>query len=485
MNIDYNKVFVGIEFEFHSDIVNLPLVLSKFLNGYDIVVPYKELMLPKNFKNKEKNKNKILIYHSGFDISNSNNKFLLEIDTSGGAMYELITCKLEYKEAIKVIKKVFDFINNYCYVTDKSSIHFNISIDGVDLTNLDVVKFALEFDEDFIYNLFPERKNVVYTMSVKNLDFLNDSNFDYLILDKNYVNNQSFNDILNVINKNLDKKVYKYYGINFIKKDKNYLEFRYIGGDKYTKKLDSVLKCLNYFIESLYKNYNKKLDFNDLISIKNIYLNNYNLHQTLSSYKSFISKYPNIKIYVDLKSNELNIKTYWNSGLKKVLFELLKSNSLINKNNQDKDFYINYNTSSKYNKKIEIKNLKAYNLKIDDCLFLDCEFENCNINNSVIYNCHVKNSFIEESDILGNITNVISSKLTNSNIGNDVNVEYSWISSPNKRINGNIKNSVIRYGIISVNSNIVNSTIFTDYINFKLEGDVPSYINYLGIDDKK
>ena len=65
-------------------------------------------------------------YHSGFTPDSKN--FKIEPDLSGGSnMVELVTGPMDYNDSKFYLIKILNFIQNYGYTNDKSSIHFNIS----------------------------------------------------------------------------------------------------------------------------------------------------------------------------------------------------------------------------------------------------------------------------------------------------------------------------------------------------------------------
>ena len=65
----------------------------------------------------------------------------------------------------------------------------------------------------------------------------------------------------------------KYYGVNFSKLPKNYIEFRYLGGKDYENRYNSIMNLTEHFVLSLYDSlmnptYNEK----DLQKYLNYYI---------------------------------------------------------------------------------------------------------------------------------------------------------------------------------------------------------------------
>ena len=107
------------------------------------------------------------------DFSPSEDVFKLEPDNSGGSgMIELVTGPLHFTEAKLIMAKTLKWIRENGSTNDRCSIHVNIAFNGstlgteTNMTNLDIGKFVLNFDEDKVYEEFPKRKNSVYAKSI-------------------------------------------------------------------------------------------------------------------------------------------------------------------------------------------------------------------------------------------------------------------------------------------------------------------------------
>jgi hypothetical protein len=182
------------------------------------------------------------------DFSPTADVFKLEPDNSGGSgMIELVTGSLPFVEAKMILSKMLKWIRENGSTNDRCSIHINISFNGeklgpvANIINLDIGKFVLNFDEDKVYDAFPNRKDSVYAKSIKFVLPL--SGMAQSSPGKNVWKNYMFvND--------------KYYGVNFTKIPKNYIEFRYLGGAGYEKKYSTILLMAEHFIISLYETLN-------------------------------------------------------------------------------------------------------------------------------------------------------------------------------------------------------------------------------------
>ncbi len=215
-------------------------------------------------------------YHSDFTPDKDN--FKIEPDLSGGSnMVELVTGPLDFYNAKYYLIKILKFIQNYGYTNDKCSVHFNLSFDNKDLNDLNVLKLILNVDEDEIYRGYPSRKGNVYAKTIKKVVPFKEYDF--------------FNIPIDVVKNNLRLPNDKYYGVNFLHinsdKQKQRLEFRYIGGKDYEKNVGQVI----YFLERFILTFNSCVDIGFTVEDKNK-LEDY-LEYNISYFKN-LSKYDNL-----------------------------------------------------------------------------------------------------------------------------------------------------------------------------------------------
>ena len=130
----FNNVNLGFEFEFFSPIPRFELAekLSAALN--------KKIVWTDEYRS---------------DLPVSREEFKLEADFSGGfKMNELITGVMPYHEAIHIMYKVMNFIDENGFTTDRTGLHINMSFNEFDmgltarLENLNVFKCILGLNEE-------------------------------------------------------------------------------------------------------------------------------------------------------------------------------------------------------------------------------------------------------------------------------------------------------------------------------------------------
>lgn len=382
-----SKSLVGIEFEFYSN--------------KDISTTAKELgvLLSKKIRVEDK-------AHS--DFVPTDKEFKIEPDMSGGEkLMELVTGAVEYKDARLMVIRVSQWIKEHGYTNDRTSIHLNISFDINKIENkrristMNVLKFILEFDEGVVFDLFPQRENSAYAKSIK------------FVLP----NSETFNidgDLIDEHNFIFPKS--KYYGINFEKRIKNYLEFRYIGGAEWETKTSKILHLLDSFLVQLWNSTESK-DFTHLnsLELKKILSANKRIIDARTNWKVIEKKWKNVEFTVDLHKDAEIIQNFW-SGIHKRIIKLFTHGSL-------KKGHINYDSD---NGKVQVKDGElSYCVDIDGYDFINCDIKgeliNCDIfggntNNSEIENCNFYNG-----------AKIKSSKIKSSYISTDSNAEDCYI----------------------------------------------------------
>lgn len=432
----FNGTRIGCEFEFYSKLKpeKVSIMLSERLK--------KKIVIPKTLP--ELDKNKVLIYHS--DVSVTDKIFKLEADYSGGFdMFELITGPLDYTEARKIIISVLDWIELYGYTNNRCSIHLNISFKPIlkttiEIKDLNVLKFILNFDEKRVYDLFPVREDSVYAKSIKK-DLSNKIFFqNFIPADFNLTG------MLNVPDE-------KYYGINFLKREKNYLEFRYLGGKDYQNKVPKILDMLDFFAQSLFYNINHpEYTQEETNKIKNLYVKFREELESINDYRKFKEKFKDIKISIDLSKNEQHIISYWET-LKYRIFDLVSRCNLRKGN-------INYDTDIGRMQLFEC-NLKYANLE-------ELDLVKCNIGNSQVTKCdlfynEINNCMVTECQAIRE-NEFVNCKIKQSNIyGTNVSTDC-FIENYNEMINGKFIRGVIRKGVPGTLAKLEDTIIVEDQI---------------------
>ena len=439
----------GMEFEFYTELKPNATArsLSKAL-GKKVIVP----VVVTQFDTKEKG-----TYHS--DIEPTSTLFKLEKDFSGGKdMYELITGPLAYEEARLIIIKVLTWIKENGWTDSKCAIHLNVSFNyfkaklKTNLMSLNVLKFILGFDESFIYERFPNRRDSVYAKSIKNIYPLNRFVF--------FDNPDS-----------IDKNDYvvpheKYYGVNFTKLPKDYLELRYLGGEGYERKTYSILEILDYFVFNLYST----LQQNDVYTPQE----KANLGKILKAQKKavtsfndptdFLIAYPELRVTVDMRGEIEVLKAYW-TKIREVLFDLVVDSGLRKGHyNYDTDFSANQLRDGVMKKANDLYEMELF----------DCEISGT-VRNSQLFRCKINSSRLDKCKLM-EANEVENSKIEFTTIFPGNEMKNCYINNRDETIEGKITGGVIRRGILGRDVDISKETLIVD-VKGADKKDVESYMD--------
>ena len=360
-NINNSKILenalIGVEFEFYSN------------KSIDDTAKELASLLGKKIRVESK-------AHSDFEVTRD--EFKIEPDMSGGEkLMELVTGAQPYHSGRMMIIKVCKWIEENGYTNDRSSIHLNLSFDTNKIENkhriskMNVLKFILDFKESQVFKFFPERKDSAYAKSIK------------FILPKS---DTYFFDGLNITPSNFTFPDSKYYGVNFEKRHKNYLEFRYLGGADWEKKTSKILQMLELFISQLWDS-TSSTSFTPLnaIELRKILSKNEKIIKSRSNWRNIDKGWNGkVKLTVDLKDNEKIIDLHWPNIRERVL--TLFTHGELNVG------HINYDSD---NGTIQVEggnlpycvDLRGY--EFIRCFlrgeFTECDFFSCDVNGSDIH----------------------------------------------------------------------------------------------------
>ncbi len=409
---------IGIEFEFYSnlELEETQKSLSKLLN--------------RKIRLEDK-------AHSDFQPSNE--VFKMEPDMSGGkGLVELVTGAMPYRDARLVIIKMLGWIRENGYTTDRASIHLNMSFnpdyleDPMMISKMNILKFILEFDEKRVYKYFPNRENSTYAKSIKwvmpkheafyyNEDLISSDNFTFANT--------------------------KYYGINFEKAQKNYLEFRYIGGKDYEKRAEDILHLAEMFIMSVWKScFNPSFTPENKIEMKRILQKNAPLMEMLKDHTAVNKHWPKIHILVDLQDNPQVIEVQWDRFKTQVL-DLLSNGGM-------EEGIINYDSDYSV---VQVKDGKfktAYLL--DGFEFVNCELAG-NIENSGIYSCKVQGAQILRSNLYQG-TEVVDSKVESSFVHGSCTLKNCYVFGRDGIFKGKMEGGIFREGYVGPHARFSDET---------------------------
>lgn len=405
--IHYSKI--GIEFEFFSN--------------FDLKKTKEELsnLLGKKIRIEEK-------AHS--DFTPTYDTWKMEPDNSGGSgMIELVTGSLPYAETKIVIAKMLKWIKENGSTNDKCSIHINISFDGeklgpvANISKLDIGKFVLNFDEEAVYNAFPNRRDSVYAKTIK-----------FIVPLSGMTQPSSANTLW----KNYMFVKEKYYGVNFSKIPKNYIEFRYLGGKDYQLKYDTIMKMVNHFIVSLYDTLtNPTYTKEDKEKLEKILKQHEEVVKSYKSYSNFKKYFPNIKLLVDLRTADQLVEMFYPKIREKIFDLLTKADMKEGLINYDSDLGRIQIKDTELLKCFEIQGVDIVDSKVQGNI-IECDLFNCDILNSSIMRCNVFGS-----------SEIKDCKVEDCYVNKNVTCSNSYVFGKIGVFSGDMKGGIFRQGRVT------------------------------------
>ena len=411
------KALVGVEFEFYS---NKPIKTTA-----------KELadLIGKKIRVEDK-------AHSDFEVTSD--EFKIEPDLSGGVkLMELVTGPLPYFAARLMIINVCLWIDKNGYTNERSSIHLNLSFDGKKLddknriSKMNVLKFILDFDEDQVFKFFPNRENSAYAKSIK---FVIPKD-DFSIFDGKNINQQNF--------------IYpqtKYYGINFEKRVKNYLEFRYVGGTDWQKKTTTILHLIDRFLVQLWKS-TESTQFTQLnaIELNKIMSKNQNIIDARRDWQTIKKNFKDANFTVDLSDDPKIVSLYWSNIRERVAKLFTHGNFTKGEINYDSD-----------TGRIQVKNGRLdYCVDLEGYEFVNCflrgEFRFCDM-----FSCQIEGSDIDSCNFYSG-SQITSSKIKSSYVHQSSVADDCYVYGTGA-FKGTMNGGIFREGGYSKKTTVFNQT---------------------------
>ena len=362
------------------------------------------------------------------EVSFSNIKYkLLEptdtqaVVTVDGKYCEVKTPQYSYYEALFILPKILELLktlkdekNSYLYFR----IGFNSNF--CDLTQINVMKFILGFNEDYI---------------LKHLtDLTLDGSFEKLTDIKPY----DLESCSDTIKKRVDTLRFTdyddIYGIDFSTLKLGYITFTYAREINYRKKWEELLKCMNHTIITLY-NASSSYDFTDdeVKKIEELDKSYDETSKAFGCYELFKEKYKGIKLTKDLNDDSMDIDIIFPS-IKDKLFDIVVRCGI-------KEAQVNYDSDIS---RIQLKNLetkKCYHLNGLD--IVDSELTNCTIRNCDLYDTKVEKSTIIKSNLFG-YADCKDCKVRDSFVSRNIKLNDCTVTGPLGKMGGIMKGGSLR-----------------------------------------
>lgn len=337
-------------------------------------------------------KNIVLTNEKSFKPSYSSALLIKEYDAAK-SRYKFHLAPQDYHSIMPIVEEVSKWISENCETTYDTQLKISLSFNHRHLETLSSIaqmnptRLVLKFDENFVYERFPDQKGSPYALSIKNLAPI-----------VSYINEAEIDQNIKYL---LTTPHAEFYGIDFSDYTKGILECNYIGGVDYTSKLKEIKDVLEYFIIKTFQSINEE-EISDFESFEMKRLTEGFSKIQMSYYDPdvFLKEFQKLKVYVDLKTSNQTLKTYWNV-LRKPLFEMIVNGGL-------REGIFNYDTQLG---RFQLKNgtvsgTATKNMDMVKCtisgVFENCDFLSCDITKARIVNSKfIRNNKVFDSYLNG------------------------------------------------------------------------------------
>lgn len=362
------------------------------------------------------------------DVAFSNIKYkLLEptdhqaVMSLDGKYCEVKTPQYSYFEALFILPKILELLKGL--KDEKNSyLYFRIGFnkDFCDLGQINVMKFCLEFNEDYI---------------LKHLtDLTLDGSFEKLT----DIKPLDFESCEDSIKKRMDSLKYTdyedIYGIDFSTIKLGYVTFTYAREINFRNKWEELLKCLNHTIITLY-NSSSLYDFteDEIKRIEELDDKYKKISKSFSCYELFKEKYKGIKLTKDLNNDGMEMDIIFPS-IKDKLFDIVVKCDI-------KEAEINYDSDVS---KLQLKNIetkKCYYLNGVD--IVDSELSNCSIKNCDLYDTKVEKSSIIKCNLFG-YADYKDCKIKDSFVSRNIKLKDCRVTGALGKMGGSMKGGLLK-----------------------------------------
>ena len=352
---------------------------------------------------------------------------LTNLYNNGFKMKRMTIGPVYYYEGVNALLKSFKFIEDNGYTNElckvKIDLGFSKMNEGARIPQLNKFKFLLNFNEAKAFELWPQeiRSSKIYKHSINLIYPKNKFIAEASVPSGSYSSQLEFSFPRS-----------KQFGINFDRISEGFVTIKYIGGKDYEKRNTQAVELLNLVIESLFSTLKSNSIYSDRDreKIKEILTEQKSHLTALKSYATFETKFPLIKLSMDLDSRPEILGAKFNLVREK-LFDLVTYGGLVRGR-------VNYNSETNQVEVLEGRIKNGFNLsniifmessiqaELSDCTLVNCKvrssrllectiFDKNDIRYSTLSNCNFNQSgvnTIQQSTIKGQPNMQVSADLT-------------------------------------------------------------------------
>ena len=340
-----------------------------------------------------------------FSIMEQNNCKILATD-----MMPYVKAKYTLANILNLIKK-----HGETKWSDYMTVNISFPSDVSNIYQINALKLVLSFNDKYLYEMFPDRKNRVGSRSVSEL-----------------INTGITSDSMRSL---LSSNVY---GIDLSKIGDNIISYRYIGGENYQDKFQEISAIIDKWVVDTYTVIeNPEYSQEEMERLSKLSKEGCSYEDYFVSYDEFKKHFTHVKLMVDLYELNGYENIYWASIKDRLcaLFKSLKSAETLS-------LTINYDTDTG---RLQIKDSKLYAVaNLHDVDIVDSVISG-NISHVTLYYSHVINTNADFCEFFSGC-DIMKSEISNSYITDGVEVNGSIIFG-DSTVSGDCTNCELANGV--------------------------------------
>lgn len=343
--------------------------------------------------------------------------------TEGYLMYEFKSGMLPYDEALHLTLKTMHIIESIGFTTDVCSMKLDVKSKNIN-HGFNVIKMIMSIDENkIIEHWYRTGQEKIYQQHIHYI-------YPTRPFEKE-INSRIFETSSNM---ELNIPESERFGMSFSKIKEGIVSLNYIGGKDYEKSTKDTSKFIGEIVEKINKSANNRnYDSVEQSKINQLTERQKRVLSNIKTYESFCKNYKDIKLFLDLKHNNDDLKQRYNLFREK-LFHLIAFGGI-------KEGLVNYNSD---NGKIEIKSARVrQGILIENVDFYNSVITG-DLKNCKLFSCDMFASTLTECKLLdGN--KIKKSKVFECEFGGNGNeIVSSYVENNKNIVHANIKTSMIR-----------------------------------------
>lgn len=377
----------------------------------------------------------------GIKVKDTSSKWSVKLEILESRLFHVTTDFMSHSDIRLFIINLNKWIKDNGKTNTFCDFKLALKLNGNDsayhkIETLDKIKFVTNFDEPYVYSIFPKRTNTYNSQTINQIS-----------------SKRGYFETVQEIDRNIfDIAHNPFMGINFDDLAKGYLTMNYLGGLDYQNKTPDILKILNHFCEVavLAVTQNGIYDNEEVAKFNKILNRTKKIQKSYSNLDAFSQSYPNVKFLVNLIEDKMVLKTFYFT-LRDRIYDIFSNIKFLS----SEEFYLNYDSTTQT---LQLKDANIECLNLKNVQFVECKIKGGTFDFCDFFKCEINKSYILNSNIFAD-TKVTSSKLIDCFSNRTATLKDCYIGGQNSVLNANVEGGIIAKTNKGIYANISDSTI--------------------------